>query len=259
MFGIVNSTIISNLKEVYSNKVKEDEILEEMLSSKYINISPPNLLKLNLLKNKKSLWETILEVKNQKQLSKQTEKKLSSFISRLEKLRISELIFSKKIDLIIEMFFKEELSPDNIKNINHFKSIMTRFDNVETEVVINKFNEEMKIIEERNYFDENANIVTLSTIHAAKGLEFKYVFIIGFEDEIIPSRKKDSNLEEEKRLLYVAISRAKQSVYLLKTKHRNKEKAKTSPFEEKILSNIDEIIDPVIKKVEKKSQMKMFG
>jgi len=79
-------------------------------------------------------------------------------------------------------------------------------------------------------YDPVANKVTFLTMHAAKGLEFKYVFIGGFEDGLIPYTLKNVDINEEKRLLYVAMTRAKQGLYLLETTWRDKQKTVPSWF-----------------------------
>ncbi|HRN71021.1 MAG TPA: 3'-5' exonuclease, partial [Candidatus Woesebacteria bacterium] len=116
------------------------------------------------------------------------------------------------------------------------------------------------------FYDQKADKVTLLSIHAAKGLEFPYVFIIGFEEGIIPFIKKQSkpNIEEEKRLLYVAMTRAKNGLYVLQTQERNRQKTALSSFQP--LLGLDVILDEAIEKrkkqikkwKDKKSQMMLF-
>ena len=65
--------------------------------------------------------------------------------------------------------------------------------------------------------DEPNNVVKLMTIHQAKGLESKVVFIVDARDEMMPGKKKGINLEEERRVFYVAITRAKEELYLVTT------------------------------------------
>lgn len=114
--------------------------------------------------------------------------------------------------------------------------------------------------------------IKLLSMHAAKGLEFNHVFICGFEDGLIPhTRKKASikqeELEEEKRLLYVAMTRAKSELYLLYTRNRNKKKTSLSRFHTLLISDqLIKIVDPMIEKILtkqkhnalKKSQISLF-
>ena len=131
------------------------------------------------------------------------------------------------VDYLKETYDNNE-AEDRIANLNEFKSILLSIDA--------KGLEQDKIEKVREAFDEavlsdsylqNQNEswegVTLSTIHSVKGLEFKYVFLIGMEDSIFPNRfriQNDSELEEERRICYVAITRAKEKLFITHTKTR---------------------------------------
>ena len=85
------------------------------------------------------------------------------------------------------------------------------------------FLEEVALISDIDNYDENADAVTLMTIHSAKGLEFPVVFLPGMEENLFPSRQsaeKPEELEEERRLAYVAVTRAKEQVYITYAKER---------------------------------------
>ncbi|NCC06985.1 MAG: ATP-dependent DNA helicase PcrA [Clostridia bacterium] len=79
------------------------------------------------------------------------------------------------------------------------------------------FLEEVALISDIDSYDENADVVIMMTMHAAKGLEFDYVFIVGMEESIFPSDRSsysEDDLEEERRLCYVGITRARKELYL---------------------------------------------
>ena len=85
------------------------------------------------------------------------------------------------------------------------------------------FLEEVALISDLDNYDENADRVVMMTMHAAKGLEFPYVFILGLEEGVFPgqmSRYFDEELEEERRLCYVGITRAKQELWLTSSRSR---------------------------------------
>jgi len=72
-------------------------------------------------------------------------------------------------------------------------------------------------------YDENADRVSLMTIHSAKGLEFDYVYLIGMEDGLFPSdraRFSETDMEEERRLAYVGMTRAKKELHLIRAEVR---------------------------------------
>ncbi len=87
---------------------------------------------------------------------------------------------------------------------------------------IGPYLEDLKLLDGPDAYDIEADRVGLMTLHASKGLEFKYVFIAGVEDGLMPFRPKDDDfdVEEERRLLYVGMTRAKDSLYLLRAAAR---------------------------------------
>ncbi|KKR79998.1 MAG: hypothetical protein UU73_C0001G0293 [Candidatus Daviesbacteria bacterium GW2011_GWA1_41_61] len=102
--------------------------------------------------------------------------------------------------------------------------------------------------------------IKLLSMHAAKGLEFKFVFICGFEEGLIPYIKNEADLEEEKRLLYVAMTRAKEELYLLYAKKRQKKPNQVSRFKTLLEHpNFLEVEDEAITKIIKKSQISLFN
>ena len=85
------------------------------------------------------------------------------------------------------------------------------------------FLEELSLISDVDKYDENADVVTMMTMHSAKGLEFPKVFIVGAEEGLFPSYRSmesDEEMEEERRLCYVALTRAKRELYITCSKRR---------------------------------------
>ena len=109
-------------------------------------------------------------------------------------------------------------SKQRIENVKELKTVASRFKELDT------FLENVALIESADRTDpENFDAVTLMTIHAAKGLEFKVVFIVGLEEGLFPhsnSMESLEELEEERRLAYVAITRAMSTLYLTNTQSR---------------------------------------
>ncbi|WP_304944545.1 3'-5' exonuclease, partial [Vallitalea guaymasensis] len=107
-----------------------------------------------------------------------------------------------------------------IDNIGELISKLTEYENNEEEPTLNGFLEEVALIADIDNYNEETNVVVLMTMHSAKGLEFPCVFISGMEDGLFPSYMSISSgqqedIEEERRLCYVGITRAKQKLYLL--------------------------------------------
>ena len=110
-----------------------------------------------------------------------------------------------------------------LENIYELINVATKYDNLEAGISLNIFLEEIALIADVDSLDNEDNAITLMTIHSAKGLEFDTVFIIGLEEGLLPhsqSLLERDELEEERRLMYVAMTRAKQQLFLLRAKSR---------------------------------------
>ena len=102
-------------------------------------------------------------------------------------------------------------------------SIKTYADQNGEDATLSGFLEEVALISDLDSYDNDADSVTMMTIHSAKGLEFPYVFVVGMEDGIFPgemAKYNEEDMEEESRLCYVAITRAKKELYLSTSRTR---------------------------------------
>ena len=102
-------------------------------------------------------------------------------------------------------------------------SIKTYADQNGEDATLSGFLEEVALISDLDSYDNDADSVTMMTIHSAKGLEFPYVFVVGMEDGIFPgemAKYNEEDMEEERRLCYVAITRAKKELYLSTSRTR---------------------------------------
>ncbi|OGY79432.1 MAG: hypothetical protein A3B74_01170 [Candidatus Kerfeldbacteria bacterium RIFCSPHIGHO2_02_FULL_42_14] len=103
------------------------------------------------------------------------------------------------------------------ENIQELKTVMRKFQNKKGEETIVAFLEEASLISDIDTYDNAANAVTMMTVHAAKGLEFPTVFLVGMEEGLFPHARSlwtPEEMEEERRLCYVAITRAKTELYI---------------------------------------------
>jgi DNA helicase-2/ATP-dependent DNA helicase PcrA len=104
------------------------------------------------------------------------------------------------------------------------KSVAREYDGLNPEDALDTFLEKVSLVSDIDELDEKADAVTLITLHQAKGLEFPVVFIVGMEEGILPHRKSfddTEEMEEERRLCYVGVTRAKERVYLLRSYRRS--------------------------------------
>lgn len=110
-----------------------------------------------------------------------------------------------------------------VENVQELRSSIVTYMNESDEPELSGFLEEVALYTEADRDNENDDKVTLMTVHSAKGLEYDNVFVIGLEDGIFPSSRSfdaEDDLEEERRLAYVAITRAKKRLYLTSASQR---------------------------------------
>jgi len=150
-------------------------------------------------------------------------KMIATLKEDLKTLRLSQLLKKIAKESGMEKKFAEESGKENTQweNILELISVASIYDKEED--AITKFLENIALISDQDEIDETKPVVNLMTMHASKGLEFDIVFILGMEDGVFPhSRSKNSHeeLEEERRLCYVALTRAKKELYLLHAEKR---------------------------------------
>lgn len=110
-----------------------------------------------------------------------------------------------------------------LENLEEFKSITKSFEEKDGLISLEDFLLEISLISDVEEYKDDPNKISLMTIHSVKGLEFNHVFVVGLEEGIFPhinSLMDNSELEEERRLCYVAITRAKNDLYLVNARHR---------------------------------------
>lgn len=112
---------------------------------------------------------------------------------------------------------------ERIENIRELISVANKYDSLESGMSLSIFLEEVSLISDIDTLDDRQNAVTFMTVHSAKGLEFPCVFVCGLEEGIFPHSRsllEHDQLEEERRLMYVAVTRAKDKLYLLHARER---------------------------------------
>ncbi len=161
------------------------------------------------------------------------------FINSREFINVIEELKAKKDDMNISDLIKETLrksgyikalenentieAENRIENLDEFLTVAIEFEEEEAENGLSQFLEGITLSSDIDDLDEDADYVTLMTLHSAKGLEFPVVFLVGMEEGIFPGYKSISEpkeLEEERRLCYVGITRAKEHLFLTCSKQR---------------------------------------
>ena len=171
--------------------------------------------------NNTSIYNTIKEGKELK-----FKELIDYFIKVKENLSLTELVD----EILDKSGIKEELESEKslesevrLENLNEFKSITKSFEESIGIVSLEGFLNEISLVSDVEEYKNNPDTVTLMTIHSAKGLEFDCVFIIGMEEGIFPHSNsfiETNGIEEERRLCYVAITRAKKNLWLVNAKRR---------------------------------------
>ncbi len=129
----------------------------------------------------------------------------------------------KKSNIKLEYAERTEENDNRLLNIETLLQSIKSFEDNNEDATLATYLESVTLESEMESESDDGNSVVLSTVHACKGLEFKYVFVVGCEDGLFPlQRSLDSTLEleEDRRLMYVAVTRAKKQVYLCRAKSR---------------------------------------
>ena len=146
--------------------------------------------------------------------------------AKKEELPISELIKQtlKKSGYTKALENENTIEAENrIENLDEFLTVAIEFEEQEAENTLSAFLEGITLSSDIDNLEEDEDYVTLMTLHSAKGLEFPVVFLVGMEEGIFPGYKSISEpteLEEERRLCYVGITRAKEHLFLTCSKQR---------------------------------------
>ncbi len=168
-------------------------------------------------------------------------KSLKRFFDTMESLRNQKegLLPSDLVSLVLdETGYRKSLidentaeAQDRLENLAELRQSVVEFElrsgseKPDQKITLETFLEEIALVSGIDTFDPNAPALRMMTIHMAKGLEFDLVLIVGLEEELFPSvrpweEEQPSNVEEERRLFYVAMTRARKKLYLLFAKNR---------------------------------------
>lgn len=176
--------------------------------------------------NKISLLETLAHVNDIAGLNSVTKEKLSQLhklITENQEMLSYETASTIVEDVIEKIGYLDYVKEtyDNyetrIENIDEFKNSILELENVMGHISLNEYLENISLVSATDDLEESSDYVKLMTIHNSKGLEFPIVFLVGFENEIFPGNRAltdDKELEEERRLCYVAITRAEKKLYI---------------------------------------------
>lgn len=183
--------------------------------------------------NDMSLYMAIKDVDNISTIKSGTATKLKDFATLVEKLKEAQSRYSlpEFLSLILEKSgYLRELQATGadedvtrIENLQELVNVANEFEPEEQDNELGEFLSQVSLVSDIDGMEEIANNVTLMTLHASKGLEFPIVFLAGCDEGIFPSARCSnslSELEEERRLMYVGVTRAENKLYLTTAKRR---------------------------------------
>ena len=214
--------LIAYLKIIYNEK--DDVSLLRIINYPKRGIGLKAIENLTIKANvdNKSLFEVI---DSGKEL--QFKELINNLKEKEKSMTLTELIDAVLIESKIKSELESEKSIEadiRLENLEEFKSITKVYEEREGIASLGDFLDELSLVsdisEQKN---ENIDKVTLMTMHSVKGLEFDYVFVVGFEEGLFPhmnSFESNDEMEEERRLCYVAITRAKKKLYIVNARSR---------------------------------------
>jgi len=202
-----------------------------------------------------SLWEVLKHVE-EADVYKPAENSVKDFVAMIQELK-QDLADDKKLVNVTKKLLErsgymkalvEENSPKAMtrrENILELENALSYFEKNNSNPTLSSFLQEISLITDTDQYDEEKPAVTMMTVHAAKGLEFPVVFVVGLEEELFPvgSRNNEEiNIEEERRLFYVAITRAQEKLFFSHCRSRYKygeeQRKARSRFLEEVSSDV---------------------
>jgi DNA helicase II / ATP-dependent DNA helicase PcrA len=198
-----------------------------------------------------STYDSLKRLDEVIELTERAKNSLSQFRTILDKyqslrpqMTFSEWARSLVDELGILSIFKEERTTESMgrwENVQELLSAISEFSNERPDGTLESFLEEVALVSDIDTWEGEHNAVTLMTLHASKGLEFPVVMIAGLEEGLLPfysSTIESSDVEEERRLFYVGITRAEQKLYITHTTLRYRFGDVTYPSESRFLHEL---------------------
>ena len=173
---------------------------------------------------------------------------INNLIKQKDTIKVSELIKNVLKDSGYEEMLNSEGTKETeirFDNLMEFIGVAIEFENENADNTLADFLDSIALVSDVDSLDESTEAVTLMTMHSAKGLEFEKVFLVGMEEGLFPSKRsieEDAQTEEERRLCYVAITRAKDHLYITNTKKRTLYGSTTYSIPSRFIDEIPETL-----------------
>jgi len=241
---------------------KDEEALKRIINYPTRGIGDTTVAKIAAAANLHhvSLWQVASNpIAYNLNINSGTAKKLAAFCGMIQSLidtAHTQDAYELGIAIIKETDFKTELyedkTPEGLSRVQNIEEllnslqafVLARREEGDPNILLGDFLAEISLMTDADTDDaENANRVTMMTIHSAKGLEFKNVFVVGMEEDLFPSEYMSmhpAEIEEERRLFYVAITRAEENAILTYSKSRFRNGQTQTCRPSRFLADIDE-------------------
>ena len=228
MIGSINFYSRKEIKDLLAylrliHNSKDNVSLLRVINTPKRGIGEKTIEKLQEVSDKEgiSLYEAISSGK---------ELEFKNIIEKLKEIK-EDLTLTELVEKVLDASgLKAELEAEKtleaeirLENLEEFKSITKDFEEREGVVSLEEFLLETSLVSDVEEYRNDPNRVSLMTVHSVKGLEFDHVFVVGLEEGIFPhmnSLMENSEVEEERRLMYVAITRAKDDLHLINARRR---------------------------------------
>ena len=177
----------------------------------------------------KEIWQVLKDVEQVPTLSAAAKNRVKKFVDLIEgfQSKLAKPVRQIMMDLYeksgLHEALQQEGKEETLENVNELINDAARYDAESEQPSLIEYLQQVALYSDQDAYDESAGAVSLMTLHAAKGLEFRAVQIVGVEDGLIPhvrSLYEDESLEEERRLLFVGMTRAKEKLRLSYAHHR---------------------------------------
>ncbi|MBN2893367.1 MAG: UvrD-helicase domain-containing protein [Bacteroidales bacterium] len=261
IFGSISFYQRSEIKDIVAylrlliNK-RDDQAVKRIINYPRRGIGNTTIQKIVDVANSNNLnvWDVLIQIeKLNKLLNNRAITTVRSFVSLIELLtkEAQELDAIGLVNSVIEKtgikkLMSEDRSPEGVgkfDNVQEFINAVQEFSEKDDEnVTIENFLEEIALATDQDSDKENTDRVSLMTIHASKGLEYKNVYIVGVEEGLFPSFRSitsPKDIEEERRLFYVAITRSEKELYICHAKQRMKWGQYNTSSPSRFISEID--------------------
>ena len=181
-----------------------------------------------------SLYEGLKQVMAEDWLSAPVKGKLKEFVQLIEEFRkdagsltLSQLTLALLAKTGYLQKLKEEGTDEafsKMENVDELVNVMMELEQAEEKVSLESFLDKVSLVTDVDLYEDKGNRVSLMTLHCAKGLEFPVVFIVGIEEGLLPHYRRGEeieDMEEERRLFYVGMTRAKERLFLSRAEKRS--------------------------------------